>query len=114
MPDEPKTPKQELVQPTYARHPGPIGYVDFASVNSGYYGFKLSFATAIHTSPEPLLEEFASVGMSSEQAKDLHRVLGDQLRQFEERWGPIRPKVKELRVDGGATGKLERDEGEAK
>ena len=97
-------PEQEFTQATYTRRPAPTAYIDYAAVTSSYYGFKLSFATVIQTSPEPLIEEFASVGMSAEHAKELHRALSSQLKQFEERWGAIRPKPTEPHAGVTATG----------
>ena len=114
MAEQTKQSKQEdpeqKVSVSYARRPNPVAYVDYAIVNSGYYGFKFSFATHIHTSNEPLLEEFATVGMSPEHAKVFHASLGKQLEAFEKRWGPIRPRPEasgadsEVTETGGTTG----------
>jgi hypothetical protein len=77
-----------------------VVYANRAQVTTGYYDVRLHFCDVLSADNKGiLLEEKVSVVVSPEHARDLHRVLGLSLAQYEERFGSLRSKPAETTAD---------------
>ena len=70
-------------------------YSDDAQISRNFYGFTVKFNQIIeidHEKKELYLEERAVVSMSPEHAAAIHKVLGQQLEDYVETYGELRPR----------------------
>ena len=65
-------------------------YANTAKVENTFFDFKIIFGQILNASEQTLVvEHLASVIMSPQHAKTFHSILTDQMKRYEEKFGPI-------------------------
>jgi len=87
-------------------------YSDFTHLGFNYAGFKFTFNVVFDRTEEgaAIIEPQATVCVSPEHAFQIHMLLSGQLREYQEKYGPIRTEPEYLKKDREESIKKDREE----